>query len=108
MKSVLPKPLRGPVCAAMDDALTQARIVPSVAMFSRRCVVLDVSEMACMREDNDSRQMDGTSRYVMADSSNQHGRDFEHIAMLEVSEPDLRPSYCVQVFGDSCAVVGRW
>ena len=51
---------------------------------------------------HDSRQ-DGFVRYLMADSSTQHRRDFEHIMIASIACEDLRDVYLA-----SCQLLDVW
>ena len=74
------------------DALISecAALVPSKSTISRARLLLDCSFLLWIRRYNASLLADGGCvRYLMADSSSQHGREFEATWLLTVKKGDL-------------------
>ena len=83
----LPPFLRHMVKDLVDVA---ERCMPREALISRYRVLLDGAFIMCSRILNDHcRIPGGTTRYVMADSSMQHGHEFEVILVNQIPNRDI-------------------
>jgi hypothetical protein len=73
----------------MVDAAPGA--LPGESSVSRWRFLLDYAMMQIERDDLQAKVRDGKSsvRYLMADSSMQHGRDFEHIIVRQIPTESL-------------------
>ena len=70
----------------LDEAVT---FVPRKSTISRWRLLMDGAFMLMMRRLHMPAGERSFVRYIMADSSMQHGRDFEHVVSLEINGKDL-------------------
>ena len=99
MEILLPKMLQ-PAFTKMLQACSQH--LPHAGTISRWRLLLDGAFMLQQRQVN-SRTGTGFARYIMADSSIQHGRDFEHIMVASIARDAL-----ATCFWNAKALVDCW
>ena len=78
---LIPKVLWGPFKELLEVSRT---ILPDKSTVSRWRMLLDGAFMLFYRKHNAELLAGGSVRYFMADSSTQHGRDYEHIVVRTV------------------------
>lgn len=84
---LLPPSLRQPFTELLDNART---VFPTKPTISRWRALIDGAFMLhCRRDSLQSSLSEGGVSYLMADSSMQHGRDFEHIILKRVAADKL-------------------
>ena len=91
VSACLPNGLKYMIKDLVDSA---ARQMPSKTTVSRYRMVLDAAFMAWERKRNAALDASGgTTRYLMCDSSMQHGSEFEGIVCLTIPNRDLLPAF---------------
>ena len=91
VSACLPNGLKYMIKDLVDSA---ARQMPSKTTVSRYRMVLDAAFMAWERKRNAAWDASGgATRYLMCDSSMQHGSEFEGIVCLTIPNRDLLPAF---------------
>ena len=91
VSACLPNGLKYMIKDLVDSA---ARQMPSKTTVSRYRMVLDAAFMAWERKRNAALDASGgATRYLMCDSSMQHGSEFEGIVCLTIPNRDLLPAF---------------
>ena len=89
--------------AFMSMLQTCENHVPHESTISRWKLILDGSFMLYLRKQALLRDSDGCVRYLMADSSTQHGRELEHIMLCSIRKQDLGRLYM-----NYCRLMDLW
>ena len=91
VRAILPPSLR----PLLEDLLAVAKlVVPSKSAISRWRFIIDANYMLMQREALQHMLREGgVLCYMMADSSMQHGRDFEHVVLQVIAVKNLLELY---------------
>jgi hypothetical protein len=91
VSACLPHGLKHMIKELVDSA---ARQMPSKTTVSRYRMVLDAAFMVWERKRNAALDASGgATRFLMCDSSMQHGSEFEGIVCLTIANRDLLPAF---------------
>lgn len=100
IKMMLPPSVAEPALEMITSASERAKLIPGKSTISKYRVLVDTALMIFERLRNDLHPQ---IRYMMADSSTQHGRDFEHVVWL-----GIRKDCIVETFRAANCLINLW